>query len=81
MIFAHDYLSSCVEKYIISQLFLPPVSHQQFLEIINHNMNSVPLTDIQIDSSASNILFLQPEYIEKAAVRIAEIAEDTIDLF
>ena len=41
-------------------------------------MNSVQLTEIQIDSSASNILFLQPEYIEKAAVRIAEIAEDTI---
>lgn len=78
MIFAHDYLSSCVEKYIISQLFLPTVLHQQFLEIINHNMNSVQLTEIQIDSSASNILFLQPEYIEKAAVRIAEIAEDTI---
>lgn len=78
MIFAHDYLGSCVEKYIISQLFLPPVSHQQFLEIINHNMNSVQLTGIQIDSSANNILFLQPEYIEKAAVRIAEIAEDTI---
>lgn len=78
MIFAHDYLSSFVEKYIISQLFLPPVSHQQFLEIINHNMNSVQLTEIQMESSASNILFLQPEYIEKAAVRIAEIAEDTI---
>ncbi|MDD7184195.1 MAG: hypothetical protein PUH54_00745, partial [Oscillospiraceae bacterium] len=78
MIFAHDYLSSCVEKHIISQLFFSPVSHQQFLEIINHNMNSVQLTEIQMESSASNILFLQPEYIEKAAVRIAEIAEDTI---